>query len=199
MIKTSLFAAEEREAKLDKLGDILQAIGKMVDFAALSAQVDAAAPRPSRKLGGRPPFPTELMVRVLVLQQLQGLSDEQVEYQLLDRMSFQRFVGLRDSSQIPDRTTVWEFRERLVGAGAETALFDAVDRELNRHGYLARSGQMVDASLVPAPRQHFDKDEKAIVEQDAMPVEWTPAKRRQKDLDATWTKKHGKSYFVKVC
>jgi len=195
MIKTSLFAAEEREAKLDKLGDILQSIGNMVDFAALSAQVDAAAPRPSRELGGRPPFPTELMVRVLVLQQLQGLSDEQVEYQLLDRMSFQRFVGLRDSSQIPDRTTVWEFRERLVEAGAETALFDAVDRELNRHGYLARSGQMVDASLVPAPRQHFDKDEKAIVEQDAMPVEWTPSKRRQKDLDATWTKKHGKSYY----
>jgi IS5 family transposase len=195
MIKTSLFAAAEREAKLDKLGDILQDISGMVDFAGLAGKIDAAAPRPGRERGGRPPFPTELMVRIVVLQKLYGLSDEQVEYQILDRKTFQRFVGLEDSSQVPDRTTVWEFRERLVVAGAETVLFDAVDRELNRHGYLARGGQMVDASLVPAPRQHFDKEEKAIVEQDAMPVEWTPAKRRQKDLEATWTKKHGKSHF----
>jgi IS5 family transposase len=110
-------------------------------------------------------------------------------------MSYQRFVGLEDSSQIPDRTTVWEFRERLAAAGAETVVFDAVDKELKRQGYIARSGQMVDASLVPAPKQHFNKDEKALVEQDAMPIEWTPAQRRQKDLEASWTKKHGKSYY----
>jgi hypothetical protein len=70
-----------------------------VDFAALAAEVDLAAPRPSRERGGRPPFPTELMVRVLLIQQLFNLSDEQMEFQLLDRLSFQRFVGLRASSQ----------------------------------------------------------------------------------------------------
>ena len=100
MIKTSLFAVQEREAKLNRLGDALQVMEQHVDFAALAAAVDLAAPRPSRERGGRPPFPTELMVRVLLIQQLFNLSDEQMEFQLLDRLSFQRFVGLR--RQQPD-------------------------------------------------------------------------------------------------
>ncbi len=195
MIKESLFAAEEREAKLDKLGDILQVLEKHVDFKALSLAVDQAAPRPSQEKGGRPPFPTEIMVRAMVLQQLYNLSDEQMEFQLLDRLSFQRFVGLRQSSQIPDRTTFWTFKERLVNANASDTLFEAVNRELDKHGYIARCGQIIDATLVPAPRQQLNKDEKALVKQDAMPIDWTPAQRRQKDIDATWTKKHGKSYY----
>lgn len=194
MIKESLFAAEEREAKLDKLGDILQVLEKHVDFKALSQAIDQAAPRPSQEKGGRPPFPTEIMVRVIVLQQLYNLSDEQMEFQLLDRLSFQRFVGLRHSSQIPDRTTLWTFKERLIKANASDTLFDAVNRELDKHGYIARCGQIIDATLVPAPRQQIDKDEKALIKQDAMPIDWTPAQRRQKDIDATWTKKHGKSH-----
>jgi IS5 family transposase len=195
MIKESLFAAEERESKLDKLGGVLQVLEKHVDFAALAAAIDAAAPRPSRERGGRPPFPTEIMVRTLLLQQLYNLSDEQLEFQLLDRLSFQRFAGLRHSSQIPDCTTFWTFRERLMVAGASETIFEAANRELDKHGYLARGGQMIDASIVPAPKQQLTKDEKALIKEQAMPIDWPPAKRRQKDRDATWTKKHGTSHF----
>lgn len=195
MIKDSLFAAEEREAKLDRLGDVLQVMEKHIDFKALAAEVDRAAPRPSRGRGGRPPFPTELMIRALILQHLYNLSDEQMEFQLLDRLSFQRFVGLRHSSQIPDRTTFWTFRERLTVAKAGEALFEAVNRQLAQHGYIARGGQMIDASLIPVPRQHVRPEEKELIEQQATPIDWSPAQRRQKDTDATWTKKHGKSYF----
>jgi transposase, IS5 family len=195
MLKESLFAAEEREAKLNKMGDVLQVLEQHVDFAALASSLDQAAPRPSQAKGGRPPYPTEIMVRILVLQQLHGLGDEQMEYQLLDRLSFQRFVGLRYSSQIPGRTTIWTFRERLIAAKAEGILFDAIERQLHRHGYLARCGQLVDASLVPVPKQQLKKGEKDLVDSPnpAMPIDWTPAQRRQKDIDATWTKKHGKS------
>jgi IS5 family transposase len=132
---------------------------------------------------------------VLLIQQIFKLSDEQMEFQLLDRLSFQRFVGLRASSQIPDRTTIWTFKERLIQAGASESVFDAVNRQLSRHGYIARGGQMIDASIVQAPRQSLSKEEKAIVSEGAMPADWKPAKRRQKDMDARWTKKHGKSYF----
>jgi IS5 family transposase len=66
---------------------------------------------------------------------------------------------------------------------------------LARHGYIARGGQMIDASIVQAPRQSLSKEEKAIINEGAMPADWQPAKRRQKDMDARWTKKHGKSYF----
>ena len=83
MIKSSLFAAEEREEKLNKLGDALRVMERHVDFAALAAEIDRVAPRPSRERGGRPPFPTELMARVLLIQQLFNLSDEQMEFQLL--------------------------------------------------------------------------------------------------------------------
>jgi IS5 family transposase len=195
VIKISLFAEQERETKLDRIGDALSKLAEHVDFAALAAEIDEAAPRPGRERGGRPPFPTELMVRVLVIQQLYNLSDEQMEFQLLDRLSFQRFVGLRQSSQAPDRTTIWTFKERLIKAGAAERIFEAVGRQLDRHGYIARGGQMIDASIVPVPKQTLHKEEKDIVQQDAMPAQWSPAKRRQKDVQARWTKKHGKSYF----
>ena len=84
----------------------LQVMERHVDFTALAGAVDQAAPRPGRERGGRPPFPTEVMVRILLIQQLFNLSDEQMEFQLLDRLSFQRFAGLRQTSHIPDRTTI---------------------------------------------------------------------------------------------
>lgn len=192
-IKTDLFAGMKREAKLDKLGDPLALLEAHIDFAALAARVDEAAPREVSVQGGRPPYPTETMVRILVVKRLHNLSDEQVEFQLLDRMSFQRFCGLSHSASIPDRTTVWMFENR-IGEKAAQAVFEGVQWQLERRGYLARCGQIVDATIVPSPKQHFTREEKELTKQDAMPVEWTPAQRRQKDLDASWTKKHGKSY-----
>jgi len=134
------------------------------------------------------------MVRILVLKRLYNLSDEQMEYQLLDRMSYQRFCGLADAANIPDRTTIWHFENRIGAAGAQ-ALFDGVAAQLLKQGFIARGGQIVDATLVPAPRQHHSRGDKEQLDQGAMPADWSPSKRRQKDGDATWTKKHGKSYF----
>ncbi|SMC30011.1 Transposase domain [Andreprevotia lacus DSM 23236] len=134
----SLFAAEEREAKLSRLGDPLESLSQHVDFAALAGALDRALPRPHRYFGGRPAYPTELIVRLLVIQQLFNLSDEQLEYQALDRSSFQRFLGLKTSGKVPDRNTVWTFREKLVQAGLGASLFEEVNRQLQTHGYLAR-------------------------------------------------------------
>lgn len=193
-IKNDLFAGEHHRQTLDRLGDPLADIERHIDFAALAAEVDLVAPRPEQPKGGRPPYPTETMVRILILKRLYNLSDEQMEYQLLDRMSYQRFCGLSQSIKIPDRTTIWTFENRIGETGAQ-ALFDGVTRQLLRKGFIARGGQIIDATLVPAPKQHIGREEKELTEQDAMPADWKPAKRRQKDLDASWTKKHGKSHF----
>ena len=192
-LRPDLFAGQRRESKLDRLGDPLVALDKHIDFAALAAEVDRVAPRPDSAQGGRPPYPTETMVRILVVKRLHNLSDEQVEFQLNDRLSFQRFCGLQHAATIPDRTTVWTFENR-IGADAARAVFEAVQVQLQRRGYLARCGQIIDATLVPAPRQHIDKDDKAALEKGEEP-EWTPAQKRQRDTDASWTKKHGKSHF----
>jgi IS5 family transposase len=77
-----------------------------------------------------------------------------MEYQVLDRLSVQRFLGLWHSRQVPDRTTFWAFRERLTVAQAGDTLFEAVNRQL------ARGGQIVDASLIPVPRQHITGEER---------------------------------------
>jgi len=155
----------------------------------------SAAPRPSRAKGGRPPHPTVLMVKILVLQQLYNLADDALEYQLLDRRSFLQFLDLTESSSIPDAKTIWLFRDRLAQAGAGTLVFEQVQRQLQQHGYMARCGQIVDASLVQAPVQRNKCEEAEIVKDGTMPLGWKAYKRAQKDIDARWTKKHGKSYF----
>jgi IS5 family transposase len=155
-------------------------LAKHVDFEALAASVDEAAPRPSRAKGGRPPYPTLLMIKILVLQQLYNLADDALEYQLLDRRSFLQFLDLTDSSSIPDAKTIWLFRDRLAQAGVGSQIFDQVQQQLARQGYMARCGQIVDASLVQAPTQRNKREEAEIVKQGTMPLDWKPHKRAQK-------------------
>lgn len=193
-IKPDLFADQEHKSKIDSLGDPLVDIEKHIDFMALAAKVDLVSPRVASPKGGRPAYPTETMVRILVLKRLYNLSDEAMEYQLLDRMSYKRFCGLADSRTIPDRTTIWIFENRIGEDGAR-ALFEGVEGQLFSKGFIARGGQIIDATLVPAPTQQNRRSERELIKQGAMPADWKPAKRRQKDLDATWTKKHGKSYY----
>jgi len=72
------------------------------------------------------------------------------------------------------------------------SIFDAVNRQLSMQGYMARGGQMIDASIVQTPKQSINKEEKSIVAENAMPADWSPSKRRQKDVDARWTKWNGR-------
>lgn len=192
-IKFDLFAEQARKRKIEALGDPLQIIATHIDFAHLAGFIDALFPRNDSARGGRPPYPTEVMVRILVLKHLNNLSDEQMEFQLLDRMSYQRFCLLTDSANVPDRNTLWHYQQRL-GVDGTTALFQAVEGQLLGHGYLARCGQIIDATLVSAPIQHFTKADKEQLDQGQIPDDWSAAKRRQKDLDATHTKKHGKRH-----
>ena len=127
-IKFDLFADAARKHKIETLGDPLQVIARHIDFAHLTQVIDGLLPRGDASKGGRPPYPTEVMVRILVLKLLYNRSDEQMEYQLLDRMSYQRFCLLQDSANIPDRNTIWHYQQRLgvdgvtAGASARPAL-----------------------------------------------------------------------------
>ena len=96
-----------------------------------------------------------------------------------------------------DVRQVWLYREQLAQAGLVEILFGEFDGFLKGHGWLAMGGQIIDASIVPVPKQRNGRDENATIKEGKTPEDWEgkPAKRSQKDTDARWTKKHGKSYF----
>lgn len=194
-MKISLFANEERTAKREHLGDPLQRLDQAIDFAALAAAVDAKLVIGDSGRGGRPPYPTELMIRLLVLQQLYNVSDDALEYQLLDRASFLRFAGLEKSGRVPDAKTIWVWRERLKQQDLIGDISEAVGQQLAQAGFIARGGQIIDASIVTAPVQHNHSAENDAIKRGEVPKDWNAAKRAQKDVEARWTKKHGKSYY----
>ncbi len=186
---------EERKSKRDRLGDPLQVLDEHIDFAALAQAVDKTLVIGDSGRGGRPPYPTELMIRLLVLQQLYNLSDEALEYQVLDRSSFQRFAGLEHSGRVPDAKTLWVWRERLKKQDLIGDISEGVGRQLSKAGFIARGGQIIDASIVTVPIQRNRREENEKIAQGEVPEDWNDAKRAQKDVDARWTQKHGKSYY----
>lgn len=191
----SLFAAEDRAAKLDRIGDPLQVLDRHIDFAAIAAVVEARLTIGKSRKGGRPAWPAEVMVRLLVLQQLYNLSDEALEFQVLDRRSFLRFAGLECSGKVPDARTFWVWRERLKQGDLMGDISAAVSGQLQRAGFIARGGQIIDASFVTAPIQRNTREENAQLKQGQVPSHWSDAKRAHKDVDARWARKHGKNHF----
>jgi IS5 family transposase len=164
-------------------------------WAAFPPPLPQALSRPDRANGGRPPYDAVMMFTIMVLQALYGLSDDQAEFQIQDRLSFMRFLGLGLGDRAPDAKTIWLFREHLTQARAVENLFARFDRQLTKAGYLAMGGQIVDATIVAAPKQRNTDAEKADIKVGNVPDAWKdkPAKLRQKDRDARWTVKFSKA------
>ena len=191
-----LFIQEHRQAKLGSYVAKLATMDELIDFSSIAAAVDAAAPRADRARGGRPPYATEIMVRLVFLQSLYNLSDEDCEHQVLDRMSFQRFCRVDGLLNIPDARTLWTFKQRLAKDGlGGRAIFDSVSQQLQQHGFIPRGGQIVDASIVQAPITQANTQEREALNQGQAPQGWSAKKLRHTDRDARWTKKHGKSFY----
>ena len=201
MGQLGFFDAEKRLTALSAAkGDPLESIDRLVPWESFRADIEAVVLTPDemkKSNAGRKPADAIVMFRMLVLQALHNLSDEQAEYQVRDRLSFTRFLRLGIEDSIPDATTLWLFREKLAKASLIEKLFERFDQHLAAQGYMARGGQMVDATIVPVPKQRNSRDENETVKAGETPAEWERklAKLRQKDRDARWTKKHGQSFF----
>jgi IS5 family transposase len=189
------FDVDERLQRLSDLGDQLLAFTGAVDFEAFRVDLNAALAYSDGSQGGRPPFDPVMMFKVLIIQATNNLSDERAEFLINDRLSFMRFLGLGLQDRAPDARTIWLFREKLTRAGAIETLFGRFDAILRQAGYIAMSGQIVDASLIAAPRQRNTQEEKQAIKEDRIPDAWKdkPAKLRQKDRDARWTVKFTKA------
>jgi transposase, IS5 family len=189
------FDVDERLRRLSDLGDQLEAYGRVVDFEIFRSELEIALSYSDGAKGGRPPCDPVMMFKILLIQAHNNLSDERTEFLINDRLSFMRFLGLALGDRVPDATTIWLFREKLTKAGVIQALFSRFDAAVRAAGYIPMSGQIVDASLVAAPRQRNTEDEKADLKAGRIPQTWQdkPARLRQKDRDARWTVKFTKA------
>ena len=190
--QAGFFDVDDRLRWRNEAGDPLARLGAVVDFELFRDELERALMRSDRTKDGHPPYDAVLMFRLLVLQTLYTLSDEQAEYQVRDRLSFMRFVGLGLGDPVPDTKTLWLCREQLTKAGAIEALFERFDRLLHDAGYLAMGGQIVDATVVEARRPRLKGDEKAIVKGGGTPEDWSKVKAAQMDTDGRWTLKRGR-------
>ena len=193
MKQRGLFDLEKRLWKIDKNGDPLIRINELTDWEMFRPALKKARGE-RRHPAGAKGYDVVVLFKTLILQSLYGLSDEATEFQILDRYSFGRFLGIEVGDKVPDATTIRLFREDLKKAGIMDELFSTFNASLQEKGFQAMKGQIVDASIVSAPKQRNSREENEQIKAGEVP-DWPENKRRRKDTDARWTKKNGKSYF----
>jgi IS5 family transposase len=195
MMTTGLFDWQTRFEQLSNSGDPLVKLNEIVGWEQFRKSLEAIRDIDRKSPAGRKPFDVILMFKIMILQSLYNLSDDQVEFQIRDRLSFMRFLGLSLSDTVPDAKTIWLFREQLTGANLVKKLFDQFDEFLNKNGFSAKKGQIIDASIVSAPKQRTARGENKDIKDGNIPQDWSQNKRRQKDTDARWVKKNGDNHF----
>ena len=206
-MQLGFFDIEDKYEKLTKLGDPLARINELIDFTMFEDIYYKAFPindQPTEKNpknAGRKPIPASVIIRTIFLKRLYGLSNEQTEYQITDRHSFQRFVGIDANKSAPDFTTIWKRENKLSKLGYVDLMFKRFDQFLNERGFMANGGAIVDASIVEVPKQRNTREENKQIKKGKVPksIKKNRHKRSQKDVDARWTKKHGVNYYLRLC
>jgi IS5 family transposase len=189
--------AQDRINKLHNKKPILKVLTEKVPWDAFAPLLDQAYEVERKSPAGRKRIDPLILFKMLILQQLFNLSDNELEFQVNDRRSFEEFIGLGLMDSIPDATTVAFFRERLRKAGLIEELFDKFENFLRDQGLEAKVVQIIDATIIPVPIQRNSREENNDIKEGKTPEEWeeSPERLHQKDLDARWTKKNGKSYY----
>lgn len=195
----SFFGDHRALEALTQAGDRLVELDRYITWAPLVAEAEAIwrAGGEKKAACGAKPWNSEVMLRILILKRLYNLSDEQMEYQLRDRLSFLRFVGLGLGESVPDSRTIWLYGEALAKADGARRLFEGFQQQLQQRGLLIKEGAIVDATFVEVPRQRNSRDENALIKSGTVPPAWEkqPRKLAQKDTQARWAKKGEATFF----
>ncbi len=195
----SFFDEEKRIEKLAKLGDTLQQLDAIINWSGFIPALDRAIPRIESSKGGRPPYKNLSMFKVLLIKRLYNLSFDQTEYQINDRISFMRFLGLDFGDRVPDAKTIWLYEDNLSKSEVGKEIFAMFFAALEQKGYVTKTGTIVDASFVEAPKRKNTKEQREMLKNGEIPEEWAdpahPQKLMQRDIDATWTKKGNEAHF----
>lgn len=196
--KKSLFDEEFSLEKLSAIGNPLEMIDKVVDFEMFRSTLENKLLNTNKKNNaGAKPFDVLLMFKILILQRYYGLGDKQIEYQIIDRISFKKFLGLETGDKIPDEKTVWAYRESLTNKGLVEELFNQFKSYLETKELIFNEGQLVDASFTIAPRQRNTREENEKIKNGEGNDLWNdnPHKKCHKDIDARWTQKNKETFY----
>lgn len=196
MSQPGFFDLDGRHKKLNEK-DPLLALDQLIDWENFRDTLNKIRDIARKSNAGRKPYDVVLMFKILVLQHLYNLSDDEIEYQIRDRYSFCRFLGLYPEETVPDAKTIWLFREELTRRDLMIELFNDFDYQLSEQGFRARKGQIVDASFVDVPRQRNTREENKQIKNGETPQKFSenPNVASQKDTDARWTKKNNETHF----
>lgn len=167
-----MFDSFFRLEKLDRNGDPLRKLNEMINWECFRPTLQVVREKARKSNAGRKPYDTVLMFKILILQSLYNLSDEATEYQILDRLSFMRFLGLSLGDTVPDAKTIWLFREQLTASGLVEELFTGFDSYLRQSGFEAKGGQIIDACIVRRPKQDNTREENASIKEGKVPEAW---------------------------
>jgi len=193
-----LFDEQETYQKLSQIGNPLEMISKVVEFEAFRPNLESKLLNKNKKSNaGAKPFDVVMMFKIMILQRFYGLGDTQIEYQILDRLSFKKFLGLESGDKIPDEKTVWAFREQLTNSGLIEIIFDQFTQYLESKNLIMNEGKMIDASFTVAPRQRNTREENQMIKENKGSELWNdkPNKKKHKDIDARWTKKNNETFY----
>lgn len=192
-----LFDYEYQLELINKHQPPLQKLDAVIDWELFREPIEKAFHIEAKGPGGRPPFDRLMMFKVVILQRYYNLSDEQTEFQIKDRLSFQQFLGLQIGDKVPDEKTVWAFKEQLKEKKLSKKLFDLFAHTLMSSGIVAKEGSIVDASFVNVPRQRNSREENETIKQGNIPesFESNPSMKAQKDCDARWTSKNRERHY----
>ena len=196
MKQASFFEVDDRYKKLNEK-DPLVNLNKLIRWEEFRVTLNEIREKERKSTAGRKPYDIVVMFKVLVLQHLYNVSDDQIEYQIRDRYTFCRFLGFTPSDKVPDAKTIWLFRGQLVKYDLMKPLFYNFNEQLNAQGYQAQKGQIVDASFVDVPRQRNNREENKQIKAGEEPARFTENQPvgSQKDTDARWTKKNNEVHF----
>lgn len=171
------FGLQEKYARVKQIRPQLEKIKSLLNWNAfLKIFPDTTADV------GRPRYDYILMIRTLFLQSWYSISDEEVEYQIYDRLSFQQFLDY--PKQVPDYTTIWRFREYLTEQDFSEKIWSELQHQIDASGVKIEKGVIQDASFIDA-----DPGKKSGMEGRGREA------KTSRNADATWTKKADESHF----
>jgi len=186
--------------RMQKLSEVLSPLDKLdthIDWEIFRPLLEELLQRQEQGLGGRPPYDPVMMFKIIVLQHYYNLSEEQTEFQINDRLTFQKFIGLTLAETVPDKNTIWDFKENLKVKGGIEKLFKLFEKHLRDAGLVGQEGKIIDASFVDVPRQRNSREENEVIKAGAIPLEFGKNKDKlsQKDTNARWTKKGNEVHY----